>query len=233
MTSLQRTAIHEAGHAVVAIALGQGVELVHVRRSVACNGLVLLDPRGPDPRAEHAAAIVAAGGLAVRMAEAGWPLPNARPGAWYLDQLASAPSDRERALAAAAPTPAAGSDDQAKLAGTGVAARDAEARAGEILERHWPAVRAIADRLIQAGELEGAELSAIATARGVAPAPAERPLYAPTPAAPLTARQLAKELNVSPYVVRQMGRRLPRLAGLYHPQAIDVYRAAIGTRGVE
>jgi hypothetical protein len=171
MTRLQEAAVHEAGHAVVAIALGLRVEVVHVRRAVACDGACVVDPRGPDA----SPAVLVAGDVAVELARAGWPAPNASPGSWYWQQLQAGPTDRERTTAATAPTPALGTSDAEKLAAAGLSARNARARAGEILGAHWPAVRAIADALIARGELEGAEVHRIAAARGVAPTKRKAP----------------------------------------------------------
>jgi hypothetical protein len=248
MTRLQKVAIHEAGHAVVAVALGLRVELVHVRRAIACDGVCVLDPSGPGPTPEDEAATLVAGDVAVELARAGWPAPNASAGTWYWHQLEDGPADRERRAAAADPSPEFGSSDAEKLNHVRVSVRKAWLRASEILGAHWPGVRAIADALIQAGELEGDRVHAIAAARGVAPrkrkAPAKAPAAAAAPRAaertapppwrvvrPLTARQLGRQLKMSRAAVQQMGPRLPRVGDWYHPRAAEFYRLEILGRG--
>jgi hypothetical protein len=202
--------------------------LAHVKANLHCNAVVLTVGAGTDDEAA-----VAAGDVAVRMLECGWPAPTAAVGAWHEQHQRPTQQQRDRHDAQQAmahlfrrwddPEPARLQSDDEQLAHlTDQERRAAEDRAESILAERWPQLLAIADALLQEGELVGERVHQMAAA-------SSRSLtLAPRSAGTLSTRELARELGMSPYVIRKLRHRLPRLAaGGFHPSAAHFYRSRI------
>jgi hypothetical protein len=252
-TVLQLTAIHEAGHAVAARLYGMTAEYAHIRSVTACRGLCLVVP-GPDARTERGRRVILAGDAAVQLLEAGYRAPTAHAGPWYVAHALTPSSQIQAAGSAVA-------DDAGKLAGAVSPEAIAASRAAVSAElaRAWPAVTAIADALLELGQLERAEIAAILDRCAVRPiaaaqqcrtpkaAPADpkesadsprnhpRTVLVRVPAefAPLREQELARQLRVSRYVVRGLRPILPRLPdGRYPPSALHIAGTYLrGSRG--
>lgn len=166
---LRRNAVHEASHAVVAYAIGARVTELSIVPGPVAEGSCLVAP--PPPVGEAYRAFAAAGDVGVELLEvldcvAGASVPRTTVGAWAerLQPATEAAFARELAAARANPVFL----DSQKLAldahtdpvvqrGRVAAAR---LRAREILRANWSAVVAIADALLEHGEL-------VAGARGL------------------------------------------------------------------
>jgi hypothetical protein len=96
------------------------------------------------------------------MVESGrWPAPGCPAGAWYFAQRV----ERDRV-----PAPDVSDDDRragAIVGGSAARRQAAERRAFAHLEKHWHAVRDLADALLAQGELNGAEIEALLEVHGV------------------------------------------------------------------
>ncbi len=161
-TALQRNAVHEAAHAVLARLLGGRALGVDVLDTPEQRGLARVDVAGMD--AANVATVVAAGDTAERMLAAGWRGPDVRAGAWYMEQaLTPAPPPR--------PTPPARLDSAytarvAPTAGERMAARTAASR---LLAANWTAVLRVADALLERGRLDAANVLDMVPGAAVGP----------------------------------------------------------------
>jgi hypothetical protein len=134
-------AVHEAGHAVVALALGVGVERVALGVGCAPENDGETETHGGDLRARIAVDL--AGALAVGTLCGGHVPRQLRLAA--CEDYRMARQDARRIDPHAWP----------------YYYRDAERRAARILRRHWPAVLALGRALLQTGRLTGDEARAI------------------------------------------------------------------------
>jgi hypothetical protein len=233
LTRLQHVAVHEAGHAVAMLTAGVPVFCVHVRRSLAVDGVCVADPSSRRPDGVEWAAVIVAGDVAVQLCAAGLPAPESCAGSWYFDQVTSGPSDRDRGMhearAVLSGSCVTGYSDAEQLERTAVPAQQADAHAREVLCANWSAVRAIANRLIESGRVEPAELEAIRARHGVAVRPWASVVREPEPAAADAVevsmtrahRRIESRLHVGYYVARRIARRLREGDGMIHGETLD------------
>lgn len=169
---LVRTAVHEAGHVTAAIAHGFAVDVAHIRPADACHGAAVVRP-APATAGPDGAVVLAAGGVAVQLAEAeGYPVPRRTAGAaWLRRHLAGERGRRgswrrdPAAEATRAAVTALLEDEEAQTArAAGVepeALELARTRAGITLRQRWRMVHAIASLLLAHGEMDGATARAV------------------------------------------------------------------------
>jgi hypothetical protein len=258
VTTLQRTAVHEAAHAIVARRLGLTVQRVNIRPTSGFRGSCRVS-RPAD--AALAVAFYSAGEFGVDLAEDGIIATPIGPiGNWFIEAGEDIPQgierDREQ-VRAAHPTTAQ------LRAGYSFACR--------VLTERRDVVTRLADQLLEQGELDERELERFferhniergeGAPRGAKPANAsQQPNTSPRshsprseeavrrleicaatetgdrrrpPSRPLSRRELARELRVGTAVIHNLRRILPRDAsGRFLPLAIDVGRAYLsGSRG--
>lgn len=153
----------------MALALGQGIELVHIRPTPACRGLTMLAP--PHVGEPQRSVISGAGEAAVGLVEAeGYEAPTRDPGPWldaWLKQRA-APAERASAAAGAQLSQQLQLHDRDKLGRSSrsrhpvdVKAHGAMARiqARRILREVWPGVLQVADALLEHGCIDGKNIN--------------------------------------------------------------------------
>jgi hypothetical protein len=168
LEALVETAVHEAGHAVAALAHGVGVRTVHVHPLPggtlgSCWLASAPEDRGPGVALQ----LLEAGDQAVELLQAGFPAPD-RPQAlpWLWMALAA----RE----GASPPPGDSRSDGDRVQDLGAAREDpgeARAQVRALLRENWSAVHGIAQELLHRGQLDGdrvAELFARAGGRTAA-----------------------------------------------------------------
>lgn len=145
-TRLQRSAVHEAGHTVVAEFVGLEVRLISLFPRTDADGRALAHCTfGAELEGIAGAAVLLAGEVALELAEEGYPapaMPEARP--WQRRSISKGEADhgdgqggdREAVDALALP---AGADGFARRTARGV------------LEEDWGAVYCLADGLLREG----------------------------------------------------------------------------------
>ncbi|GGR05498.1 hypothetical protein [Kitasatospora griseola] len=161
--------VHEAGHTVIAFHVGmhvKGVEIVECTRDVGCGPRLELggavDP-GPYELADSEAVKQLVAG---ERAEQRW---LREMGLWTQDRGWAAEMGALQDRDAAIPRlrTFTGSDDLRILLGWYATFGD---QAEEVLDRHWPAVLAVAEALDEAGELTGDQVAALTDLSNPAPA---------------------------------------------------------------
>jgi hypothetical protein len=167
---IRETAIHEAGHAVAGLALGFKVHRVDLHWNEVRNGVTFVEP-APGGAGHAGAMVLAAGRMAVALARGGLPMPPDRPNAAWrkarvaeiLDLRRETPQD----LVACA------SDREQMGDRTSDEVQRAMYDAGHLLHDRWAAVYAVADALLERGELLEADVVAL-WQKHAGPVPARR-----------------------------------------------------------
>jgi ATP-dependent Zn protease len=142
----RRSAIHEAGHAVVGLALGWAPTLATLRPEYGAGTRASVQFQSGFPHGEARAAVSYAGESAMRLA--GFPYDPDPCSADF--QLAAETLRRSRGDLSE-------SEERALLA-------FCRTRSMELTRRHWPAVEAVAKALVEHETLDGAMISQAASA---------------------------------------------------------------------
>ena len=219
--TMRGVAVHEAGHAAVAHAVGlELVEVAIVRSHAGAGRCTAIRPSGCEP--VDMLAVYRAGWIAEKALECGFAEPTATFGEWFADSIM-------RPLPPPDPSAAPLPSDAAKVQALGPTDAQAEAarrKALDIIVEHWPGIIALADRLLEVGTVSGEEAKKVLATFGVQ-APSK------TQPKPLSRATVARKARTSPVVVRAMRDRLPRfLDGRFHPDAVDILlQYGNGSRG--